>query len=98
MELAKGLNPNNKFKLLKERETKIRQNQATVQAIEEQWIQKEHILTPLVSQVVYQTNSQVASHKSVAKSHHYSQFWEVFRRIKGPKARERLIPARGRND
>ncbi|MBW0520462.1 hypothetical protein O181_060177 [Austropuccinia psidii MF-1] len=46
MEITNGWNPTKQFKLLKEREAKIRENQVTTQAMEYQWIQKEHILNP----------------------------------------------------
>ncbi|MBW0469452.1 hypothetical protein O181_009167 [Austropuccinia psidii MF-1] len=84
MEIIKGWNPNRKFKLLEEREAKIRENQATIHNIEEQWRHKENILTPAGSQGVGQTNSFVASNhsesrKAGAKSHHSSQSQEVYR-------------------
>ncbi|MBW0592277.1 hypothetical protein O181_131992 [Austropuccinia psidii MF-1] len=43
-------NTNRQFKLLEEREAKIRDSQATTQAIEEQWNQRENTLTPSSSQ------------------------------------------------
>ncbi|MBW0526549.1 hypothetical protein O181_066264 [Austropuccinia psidii MF-1] len=93
MEITKGWNPNSKFKLLEERVAKIRENQATIQAIEEQWSQKENILTASGSQAVGQTHSPVALHhseyrKEVANSHHPSQFQEVPRRRQGLKGNE----------
>ncbi|MBW0529138.1 hypothetical protein O181_068853 [Austropuccinia psidii MF-1] len=42
--ITKGRNPNRKFKLLEEREARIRENQATIQAIEEQLNLTEHTL------------------------------------------------------
>ncbi|MBW0492137.1 hypothetical protein O181_031852 [Austropuccinia psidii MF-1] len=45
-------------------DTRIRENQATVQAIEEQLIQTVHTQSPSGSQGVGQTSSPVASHHS----------------------------------
>ncbi|MBW0474728.1 hypothetical protein O181_014443 [Austropuccinia psidii MF-1] len=78
MEITKGWNPTRKFRLLEERETRIRENQATIQAIEEQLNPKGTSLIASGSQGVVQTSSPVALHhsgvnQSVAKSHHYSQ-------------------------
>ncbi|MBW0460484.1 hypothetical protein O181_000199 [Austropuccinia psidii MF-1] len=85
MEITKDWNSNRKFKLLEDREAKIRKNESTMQAIEEKWSQKENIMTPSGSHGVGQPNSPVASHhsdssKSRPKSHHSSQFQEVSRR------------------
>ncbi|MBW0468875.1 hypothetical protein O181_008590 [Austropuccinia psidii MF-1] len=44
--ITKGWNPNRQLKLLEERETRIRESQATIQAIEEQLNQKEPTLIP----------------------------------------------------
>ncbi|MBW0506720.1 hypothetical protein O181_046435 [Austropuccinia psidii MF-1] len=57
--------------------TRIRENQATIQAIEEQLNQTGPTLIPSCSQGVDQTSSPVVSHyldtnQSVAKSHHSS--------------------------
>ncbi|MBW0466651.1 hypothetical protein O181_006366 [Austropuccinia psidii MF-1] len=81
----------------KEREARIRENQATIQAIEEQLNQKEHSLIPSGSKGVDQPNSPVASHhshhsgtsRSVAKSHHYSQFQALSRRRQGSKGKNK---------
>ncbi|MBW0567001.1 hypothetical protein O181_106716 [Austropuccinia psidii MF-1] len=80
------------FRLLEEREIRIRENQATIQAIEEQLNQTGATLIPSGSQVVDQTSSPVASHhsgtnRSVAKSHHYSQSQVVSRRRQGYKGK-----------
>ncbi|MBW0543530.1 hypothetical protein O181_083245 [Austropuccinia psidii MF-1] len=88
MEITKDWNPKRQFKLLEEREAKIRENQATIQTIEEQSSQKENIMTSLGSQGVGQPNFPVDSHhfesrKAGAKSDHYSQFQESSRRIQG---------------
>ncbi|MBW0551947.1 hypothetical protein O181_091662 [Austropuccinia psidii MF-1] len=90
--ITKGWNPTRKFRLLKEREIRIRENQATIQAIEEQLNQKGATLIPSGSQGVDQTSSPVASHhsgtnRSVAKSHHYSQSQVVSRRRQGYKGK-----------
>ncbi|MBW0461067.1 hypothetical protein O181_000782 [Austropuccinia psidii MF-1] len=60
MVITKGWNPNRKFKILEERQTRIRENQATIQAIEEQLNQKEPTLIPSASQGVEQCKSSVA--------------------------------------
>ncbi|MBW0555917.1 hypothetical protein O181_095632 [Austropuccinia psidii MF-1] len=94
MVITKGWNPNMQFKLLEEKETRIRENQATFQAIEEQLNQTEHTLIPSGSQGVDQTNSKVApfhsgNRRSVVKSHHSSQFQVVSRRIQGYKGKNK---------
>ncbi|MBW0483268.1 hypothetical protein O181_022983 [Austropuccinia psidii MF-1] len=50
MELTKGLNNNRNFGLLEEREVGIRENQETIQSIEEQLNQKDHTPIPSGSQ------------------------------------------------
>ncbi|MBW0547346.1 hypothetical protein O181_087061 [Austropuccinia psidii MF-1] len=85
MVITKGWNPNRKVKMLEERETRIGENKATIQAIEEQLNQKEPTLIPSGSQGVDQPNSPVASHHSdnrrpVAKSNHSPQSQVVSRR------------------
>ncbi|MBW0568980.1 hypothetical protein O181_108695 [Austropuccinia psidii MF-1] len=62
MEITKGWNPNRNFKLLKEREGRISENQDPIQAIEEQLIQEDHTLIAEGSQEVNQPDSPVASH------------------------------------
>ncbi|MBW0547065.1 hypothetical protein O181_086780 [Austropuccinia psidii MF-1] len=94
MEITKGWNPTKKFRLLEERETRIRENQATIQAIEEQLNQTWPTLIPSGPQGVDQTSSSVASHhsgtnRSVAKSHHSSQSQVVSRRIQGYKGKNK---------
>ncbi|MBW0492265.1 hypothetical protein O181_031980 [Austropuccinia psidii MF-1] len=89
MVINKGWNPNRQFKLLEERATRLRENQATIQAIEEQWNQTEPTLIPSGSQVKKQ-DSRVASchsgrNSSVTKSHHSSQSQVVSRRRQGYK-------------
>ncbi|MBW0493235.1 hypothetical protein O181_032950 [Austropuccinia psidii MF-1] len=63
MEITKGWNLNKNFRIVGEREDKIRENQATIQAIEERWNQKDHTQNPSGSPVVVnQASSPVASH------------------------------------
>ncbi|MBW0540169.1 hypothetical protein O181_079884 [Austropuccinia psidii MF-1] len=62
MVITKGLNLTRKFRLLEERETRIRENEATMQAIEKQLNQKAPTLIPSSSQGVNKPNSPVASH------------------------------------
>ncbi|MBW0464338.1 hypothetical protein O181_004053 [Austropuccinia psidii MF-1] len=86
MEINKGWKPTRQFRLLEERETSIRDNEATIQDIEEQLKKTEPTLIPSGSQGVDQPNSPVASYhsgdrRSVAKSHHSSQS-QVISRIK----------------
>ncbi|MBW0560467.1 hypothetical protein O181_100182 [Austropuccinia psidii MF-1] len=78
MEITKGWSPTRQFRLLEERENKIRENQATIQAIEEQLNQTGPTLIPSGSQGVEKTSSPVNSNhsgtnKSVTKSQHSSQ-------------------------
>ncbi|MBW0572953.1 hypothetical protein O181_112668 [Austropuccinia psidii MF-1] len=92
--IAKGWNPTRKFTLLEERETRIRKNQATIQAIEEQLRQTGNTHIPSSSQGLGQTSSPVASHhsgtnRSVAKSHHSSQSQVVLRRRQGYKGKNK---------
>ncbi|MBW0474142.1 hypothetical protein O181_013857 [Austropuccinia psidii MF-1] len=92
--ITKGWNPTRKFRLLEERATRIRENTATIQAIEEQLIQTGNNQIPSDSQGVDQTSSPVDSHcsgtnRSVTKSHHYSQFLVVSRRRQGYKGKNK---------
>ncbi|MBW0563120.1 hypothetical protein O181_102835 [Austropuccinia psidii MF-1] len=94
MEITKGWNTTRKFKLLEERETRIRENQATIQAIEEKLNQTGPTLLPSGSQGVDQTSSPVASHhsgtnRSVAKSNHTSQYQVALRRRQGYKGKNK---------
>ncbi|MBW0480764.1 hypothetical protein O181_020479 [Austropuccinia psidii MF-1] len=81
------------FRLLEERETRIRENNATIQAIKEQLNKTGPTLIPSGPQGVDQPNHPVASHhsgtsRSVAKSHNSSQSQVVFQektRIQGQK-------------
>ncbi|MBW0483841.1 hypothetical protein O181_023556 [Austropuccinia psidii MF-1] len=94
MVITKGWEPNRKFKLLEERATRIRKNQATIQAIEEKLNQTEPTLIPSGSHGVDQPKSPVASNhsgnrRSVAKNHHYSQSQVVSRRRQGYKGKNK---------
>ncbi|MBW0540316.1 hypothetical protein O181_080031 [Austropuccinia psidii MF-1] len=101
MVITKGWNPTRQFRLLEVRENKIRENQATIQAIEEQLTQTGHTEIPSGSQEAGQISSPVASHHSetnisVAKSNHSSKSQEVSKRRKGYKGKKRPPSARGR--
>ncbi|MBW0577401.1 hypothetical protein O181_117116 [Austropuccinia psidii MF-1] len=77
MVITKSWNPIRQFRLLEVRANWIRENQVTIQAIEEQLTQTGHTQIPSGSQGAGQISSPVASHhsetnRSVAKSHHYS--------------------------
>ncbi|MBW0476885.1 hypothetical protein O181_016600 [Austropuccinia psidii MF-1] len=90
IEITKGWNPTRNFRLLEGRKTRIRENKATFQAIEEQLNHTGPTLIPSVSQGIDQTNSPVASYhsgtnRSVAKSHHSSQSQVFSRRREGYK-------------
>ncbi|MBW0532614.1 hypothetical protein O181_072329 [Austropuccinia psidii MF-1] len=94
MVITKGWNPTRNFRLLEERVTRIRKNQATIQAIEEQLNQTAPTLIPSGLEVVDQPNSPVASQnsgnsRSVAKIHHSSQSQVVFRRRQGYKGKNK---------
>ncbi|MBW0483904.1 hypothetical protein O181_023619 [Austropuccinia psidii MF-1] len=97
----KSWNRTRQFRLLEVRANRIRENQATIQAIEEQLTQKGNTQILSVSQGAIQISSPVASNhsetsRSVEKSHHYSQSQEVSRRRQGYKAKTRPPSARGR--
>ncbi|MBW0540740.1 hypothetical protein O181_080455 [Austropuccinia psidii MF-1] len=92
MVITKGWNPTWKFRLLEVRANRIRENQATIQATEEQLTQTANTQIPSGSQEVDQTSSPVASlhprtNGSLAKSHYSSQSWEVSRRRQGHKGK-----------
>ncbi|MBW0465565.1 hypothetical protein O181_005280 [Austropuccinia psidii MF-1] len=94
MVISKGWNPTRQFRLLKVSANRIRENQATIQDMEEQLTQTGHNHIPSTSQGAGQISSPVASNHSetnisVAKSHHSSQFQEVCRRIKGYKGKSK---------
>ncbi|MBW0520388.1 hypothetical protein O181_060103 [Austropuccinia psidii MF-1] len=101
MVITKGWNPTRKFRLLEVREKRIRENQATIQAIEEQLIHTWNTKIPSGSQGEGQISSPGASHhsetnRSVAKSQNSSQSQEVSRRRQGYKGKKRPHSARGR--
>ncbi|MBW0491208.1 hypothetical protein O181_030923 [Austropuccinia psidii MF-1] len=101
MVITKGWNSTKKFRLLEERETRIRENQATIQDIEEKLNQTGTTIIPSGSKGLDQPNSPVASHhsgtsRSGAKSHHYSQSQVVPSRRQGYKGKKRLLTAKGR--
>ncbi|MBW0485406.1 hypothetical protein O181_025121 [Austropuccinia psidii MF-1] len=94
MVITKGCNPTRQFRLLEAREQTIRENQATIQAIEEQLTQTGPTQIPSGSQGAGQRSSPLASHHSetsisVAKSHHSSQFQEASRRRQGNKGKNK---------
>ncbi|MBW0475898.1 hypothetical protein O181_015613 [Austropuccinia psidii MF-1] len=61
MEITKGWNPTRKFRLLEERATRIRENQATIQPIDKQLNQTGPTMIPSGSQAVEKTSSPVTS-------------------------------------
>ncbi|MBW0533287.1 hypothetical protein O181_073002 [Austropuccinia psidii MF-1] len=92
--ITRGWNPTRNFRLLEVRENRIRENQATIQPIEEQLTQTGLTQIPSGSQGVGQTSSPMASHhsgtrRSVAKSHHSSQSQEASRRRQGYKGKNK---------
>ncbi|MBW0494741.1 hypothetical protein O181_034456 [Austropuccinia psidii MF-1] len=92
MVITKGWNPTRQFRLLEVRANRIRESQATIQALEEQLTQTEHTQIPSGSHGAGQISSPVASHhsetnRSVAKSNHSSNSQEVSRRRKGYKGK-----------
>ncbi|MBW0528983.1 hypothetical protein O181_068698 [Austropuccinia psidii MF-1] len=103
MIITKGCNPTRQFRLLEERENRIRENEATIKAIEEHLNQTGPTLIPSGSQGVDQTNSSVASHPSVtripvAKSHHSSQCQVVSRRAQGYKGKNKTSSNQGQKE
>ncbi|MBW0558962.1 hypothetical protein O181_098677 [Austropuccinia psidii MF-1] len=94
MIITKGWNPTRQFRLLEVRANRIRDNQATIQAIEEQLTQTGHIQIPSGSQGAGQIRSPVDSHhsetnRSVANSHHSSHSQEGSRRRQGHKGKNK---------
>ncbi|MBW0480736.1 hypothetical protein O181_020451 [Austropuccinia psidii MF-1] len=87
--ITKGWNPNRRFKILEEREARIRETQATIQTIEEQLHQAEHALFPSRSQGVNQPDFPLDSHHSGIKSHH-SSHCHVHARRKQRSKRENI--------
>ncbi|MBW0463743.1 hypothetical protein O181_003458 [Austropuccinia psidii MF-1] len=94
MVITKGWNSTRKFRLLEVSENRIRENQATIQAIEDQLAQTGHTQIPSGSQGVDQTSFPVDSHhsvinRSVAKNHHSSQSQEFSRGRQGHKGKSK---------
>ncbi|MBW0569027.1 hypothetical protein O181_108742 [Austropuccinia psidii MF-1] len=94
MVITKRWNPSRKFRLLVGSSNRIRENQATIQAIEEHLSQTANNQIPSGSQGAGQIISPVASHhsetnRSVAKSHHSSQSQEASRRRQGYKGKNK---------
>ncbi|MBW0558281.1 hypothetical protein O181_097996 [Austropuccinia psidii MF-1] len=92
--ITKGWNSTRKFRLLEVRANRIRENQVTIQAIEQQLGQTGHTQIPSGSQGAGQISTPVTSHhsetnRSVAKSHHFSQSQEVSRRRQGYKGKNK---------
>ncbi|MBW0498195.1 hypothetical protein O181_037910 [Austropuccinia psidii MF-1] len=94
MIITKGWNTTRQFRPLKVRGNKIRKNQATIKAIEEQLTQTVHIQIHSGSQGSGQINSALASnhsetHISVANSHHSSHSQEDSWRKQGHKGKKK---------
>ncbi|MBW0505497.1 hypothetical protein O181_045212 [Austropuccinia psidii MF-1] len=92
MVINKGWNPTRKFRILEVRASRIRENQATIQAIEEQLTQTGPTQIPSGSQGAGKISSPVAAHhsdtnRSMTKSHHSSKFQEVSMRRKEYKGK-----------
>ncbi|MBW0529556.1 hypothetical protein O181_069271 [Austropuccinia psidii MF-1] len=92
--ITKGWNPTRQFRLLEARAQRIRENQPTIQAIEEYLTQTGTTHIPSGSQGAGQLSSPVASHhsetsRSVAKSHYSSQFQEGSRRRQRNKGKNK---------
>ncbi|MBW0507522.1 hypothetical protein O181_047237 [Austropuccinia psidii MF-1] len=105
MVITKGWNTTRQFRILEERENRIRENKTTIQDIEEQLNQTGPTLIPSGSQGVDQPKSPVASNlsgarRSVSKSHNYSQSQVVSRRRKGYKGKKKpsLIQSQRESD
>ncbi|MBW0533761.1 hypothetical protein O181_073476 [Austropuccinia psidii MF-1] len=96
MVINKVWNPTRQFRLLEVGENRLRDNQATIQIIEEQLTQTGNTQIPSGSKGVGQTSSPVASHhsgtrRSVAKSYHSSQSQVVSRRTQGYKGKHKTF-------
>ncbi|MBW0489902.1 hypothetical protein O181_029617 [Austropuccinia psidii MF-1] len=94
MVITKGWNPTRQFRILEERATRIRENQATIQAIEEQLNQTGPTVNPPGSKGVEKPSSPVASNhsdtsSSASKSHYYSQSQVDSRRRQGYKGKNK---------
>ncbi|MBW0471101.1 hypothetical protein O181_010816 [Austropuccinia psidii MF-1] len=96
MVITKGWNLAGKFRLLEVRANRIRENQATIQAIEEKLNQTGNTQIPSGSQGEGQMSSLVASNhsetkRSVAKSQNSSQPRDVSRRRQENKGKNKTI-------
>ncbi|MBW0489562.1 hypothetical protein O181_029277 [Austropuccinia psidii MF-1] len=92
MVITKGWNPTRLFRPPEVRENRIRENQAKIQALEEELTQTGYTQIPSGSQGAGPISSPLASYhsetnRSVAKSHHSSQSQEVSRRRQGYKGK-----------
>ncbi|MBW0505769.1 hypothetical protein O181_045484 [Austropuccinia psidii MF-1] len=101
MIITKGCNSTRQFGLLEVRANGIRENKATIQAIEEQLTQTGHIQIPSGSQGAGQISSPVASDHSetnisVVKSHHSSHSQEGSWRRQGHKGKTNTPFTKGR--
>ncbi|MBW0507917.1 hypothetical protein O181_047632 [Austropuccinia psidii MF-1] len=103
MVITNGWNPTRQFRLLEVRANRIRKNQATIQAIEEQLTQTGHTQIPSGSQGVGQTSSPMDSHhlgtsRSVANSDHALQSQEVPGEDKDTRVKTRPLSTKGRKN
>ncbi|MBW0521207.1 hypothetical protein O181_060922 [Austropuccinia psidii MF-1] len=103
MLITKGWNPTRQLRLLEVRANRIRENQATIQAIEEQLTQTGNTQIPSGSQGEGQNSFPVASNHSetntsVAKSHHSSQSQEVSRGRQGYKCKNKTTFSQRKNE
>ncbi|MBW0491860.1 hypothetical protein O181_031575 [Austropuccinia psidii MF-1] len=94
MLITKVWNPTRYFRLLEGRATRIRENQATIQAIEEQLNQTGPTMIPSGSQGVNKPGSTGTTHhsgtsRSVAKGNHSLQSQVVSRRRQGYKGKNK---------
>ncbi|MBW0586130.1 hypothetical protein O181_125845 [Austropuccinia psidii MF-1] len=101
MIITKGRNPTRQFRLLEARANRIRDDQANIQAIEDQLTQTGHTQIPSGSQGAGQTSSPEVSYnsetnRSVAKSHHSSQSQRFSGGDKDTRAKKRPPSAKGR--
>ncbi|MBW0536544.1 hypothetical protein O181_076259 [Austropuccinia psidii MF-1] len=91
---TKGWNPTRQCRLLEVRVNRMRENQANIQAKEEQMTHTGQPQIPSGSKGAGQISSPVASNqsetnRSVAKSHHSSQSQEFSRRRQGYKGKNK---------
>ncbi|MBW0591161.1 hypothetical protein O181_130876, partial [Austropuccinia psidii MF-1] len=94
MVITKGWNPTRQSRPLEARAQGIRENQATIQAIEEHLTQTGHTQIPSGSQGAGQISSPVPAHhsettRSVAKSKHSSQFQAASMRRQGNQGKNK---------